>query len=166
MKLKKKINIPLIIVVIVIYGLVALKAIDYFKSNDEDPKADSNSDEDLSLVSNSKQSKHELDDSFRFKNLLNDPFTFTKMKKTNDTVKVYKKIIKKPPVFVPSLQFTIEGIIINNDRKMITLVDLSNNNTVFLREGESYSSIKIKSIGKNKVEVVENGVSRNIEVQR
>ena len=166
MKLKKKINIPLIIVVIVIYGLVALKAIDYFKSNDEDPKADSNSDEDLSLVSNLKQSKHELDDSFRFKNLLNDPFTFTKMKKTNDTVKVYKKIIKKPPVFVPSLQFTIEGIIINNDRKMITLVDLSNNNTVFLREGESYSSIKIKSIGKNKVEVVENGISRDIEVQR
>ncbi len=166
MKLKKKINIPLIIVVIVIYGLVAVKAIDYFKSNGDDSNENSVTDEDVSMVSNSNMSKHELDDSFKFKDLLNDPFTFTKIKKANDTAKVYKKIVKKPPVFVPALQFKIDGIIINNDRKMITLVDLSNNKTVFLREGESYSSIKIKSISKDKVEVVENGISRDIEVQR
>ena len=120
----------------------------------------------FSVVSNSNQSKHELDDSFKFKDLLNDPFTFTKMKKANDTLKVYKKIVKKPPVFVPALQFKIDGIIINNDRKMITLVDLSNNKTVFLREGESYNSIKIKNISKDKVEVVENGVTMDIEVER
>ena len=143
MKLKKRINIPLIIVVIVIYGLVAVKAIDYFKSNGDDSNDNSVTDEDVSLVSNSNMSKQELDDSFKFKDLLNDPFTFTKMNKANDTAKVHKKIVSKPPVFVPSLQFKIEGVIINNDRKMITLVDLSNNKTVFLREGESYSSIKI-----------------------
>ena len=166
MKLKKKINIPLIIIVIVIYGLVAVKAIDYFNTNGDDSNENSVTNEDVSIVSNSNQSKHELDDSFKFKNLLNDPFTFTKMKKANDTVKVYKKIVRKPPVFVPSLQFKIDGIIINNDRKIITLADLANNKTVFLRERESYSSIKIKSIGKDRVEVVENGISRDIEVQR
>ena len=151
---------------IVIYGLVVLKVIDYFKSNSDDSNMNAAVEEDISLVSNSNQSKHELDDSFKFKDLLNDPFTFTKMKKANDTVKVYKKIVKKPPVFVPALQFKIDGIIINNDRKMITLVDLSNNKTVFLREGESYNSIKIKNISKDKVEVVENGISRGIKVER
>ena len=166
MKLKKKINIPLIIVAIVIYGLVAVKAIDYFKSNGDDSNENSVTNEDVSMASNSNHSKQGLDDSFKFKDLLNDPFTFTKMKKANDSVKVYKRIVKKPPVFVPSLQFKIEGIIINNDRKMITLVDLSNNKTVFLREGESYSSIKIKNISKDKVEVVENGISRGIKVER
>ena len=166
MKLKKKINIPLIIIVIVIYGLVAVKAIDYFKSNGDDSNQDSITNEDVSMASNSNHSKQGLDDSFKFKDLLNDPFTFTKMKKANDTAKVHKKIVSKPPVFVPSLQFQIEGVIINNDRKMITFVDLSNNKTVFLREGEKYSTIKIKSISKDKVEVVENGITRDIEVNR
>jgi hypothetical protein len=35
-----------------------------------------------------------------------------------------------------------------------------------LREGETYSSIKIKSISKDKVEVVENGITRGINVGR
>ena len=51
MKLKKKINIPLIIVAIVIYGLVALKAIDYFKSNGDDSNENSAIDEDFSVDS-------------------------------------------------------------------------------------------------------------------
>ena len=53
MKLKKKINIPLIIVAIVIYGLVALKAIDYFKSNGDDSNENSAIDEDFSVDSKS-----------------------------------------------------------------------------------------------------------------
>ena len=58
------------------------------------------------------------------------------------------------------------GLLLNNDRKMITLVDLSNSKTVFLREGERIcSTLKFKSISKDKVEVVENGVTRNIEVK-
>jgi type II secretory pathway component PulC len=166
MKLKKKINIPLIIIVIVIYGLVTLKVIDYFKFNDSDSNVNADSNDDIALVSTKKQSKFSSNNKFEFKELQNDPFTFATVKKVRDSVRVHKKIVKKLPVFVPSLQFKIDGIIINNDRKMITLVDLSNNKTVFLREGETYSSIKIKSISKNKVEVVENGVTRGIEVKR
>jgi type II secretory pathway component PulC len=166
MKLKKKINIPLIIIVIVIYGLVTLKVIDYFISNDNDSNVNADNNDDITLVSTKKQSKLNSDNKFDFKELQNDPFTFTKIKKVRDSVRVHKKIVKKPPVFAPTLQFKIDGIIINNDRKMITLVDLSNNKTVFLREGETYSSIKIKSISKDKVEVVENGVTRGIEVNR
>ena len=49
---------------------------------------------------------------------------------------------------------------------MIILIDLSNNNTVFLREGKTYTSIKIKSINKDKVEIVENGITRDINVER
>ena len=47
MKLKKKINIPLIIIVIVIYGLVAVKAIDYFRTNGDDSNENSAIDEDI-----------------------------------------------------------------------------------------------------------------------
>ena len=166
MKLKKRINISLVIIIIVIYGLVVLKVIDYFNSNSDNTNLNAAIDEDASMVSTSKQSKLNSNNLFELKTLSNDPFTFAQIRRVKDTVKIDRKIVKKEPVSVSLLQFKINGIIINNDSKMITLVDLSNNSTVFLREGEKYSTIKIKSISKDKVEVVENGTAREIEIQR
>lgn len=121
--------------------------------------------------------KNTLSDSVKIKyiSLERDPFRFKKKIRNNDSVKTPQRIMR-PPVVVkplrdkyeqqkPKLNYRINGAVINSSRRLVIFEDLSNNKTMFLKEGEAYNEIIIKEIGKTKVIVVEENEPKEILIQ-
>jgi len=149
---KNKLTLPLILVTILIWGFIIYNIVEYFNPTDDNPievAPDA-----YSSPSPKKQTiKSMYEEKIEYVKLDRDPFLFSK-------VEPPKQKIVKPVKAVPKtspLNYRISGIIINNKSKLVIFEDNTNNNTLFLHEGETYKDIKIKRIFDSKVELIEMG---------
>lgn len=148
--MKKKINLPLILITIVIWGIIiySIAEVAIFKVDDENR-------EDFSTEQIGGEDKNEIKESFEYDYLQNDPFTLTHRKEVIITAPNHladkKELVKEQPI----INFTIGGVVINGDKKNIVFNDQTNSNVVFLKEGDSYQGLKVVKVTKNQVEFLQ-----------
>ena len=131
--MKKKINIPLIFVTIIIWGIIVYSVAEAVWFNAEkEPIADNTEN-----YSFDKPQESSLGSSFEFERIENDPFGLTQQKKE------------------PIIRFSVGGVLINGDRKKIVFNDETNSNVVFLKEGDSYQGLKVIKVTKKQVEFIQ-----------
>lgn len=162
MKLKQKNNklvLTLVAGTTIIWSFVTYEIIDYFNSFDKSNTEIIAEEGPVNFKQLSKETKTRID-TIIYVDLERDPFVFKKkIRKTNNTFPVKKN---KKPLRTKKIKYAINGVIINNKKKLVIFEDLTNNKTFFLREGEEYNEIIIKEIGKTKIVVVD--VGKTVEI--
>ncbi|MFZ1288485.1 MAG: hypothetical protein WAR79_00220 [Melioribacteraceae bacterium] len=156
-KIKNPTFIVMVIVVVIIWGLIISRVINYF-SNDEELVIEI---EDSELLSETLKKKSNFNTAeIEYVKFEKDPFVL------NPFIQVLKKKeIKIEPVEPKeSLNFIINGVIVNDKSKTVLILDQTNNQTVFLKEGMDYKSIKILSISPSDIEFKENGEIKTLTV--
>lgn len=153
----------LITITVTIWGLIFYSLLGYLNSADEQIS-------DISTFENNKISEintGERESDTLYLTLARDPFKFSKpiqnyipVHTTPLTVPIQSNI-KQPKQVTNS--YNISGVIINNDTRL-AIVNVDQNKTLFLREGEEYSSIKVKSVTFDKVILIENNSEREINL--
>jgi type II secretory pathway component PulC len=157
---KNKLVIPLIIITFAVWGMIIYNLIDYYlsSSNEEEKIVIDNN----KLPETKSRKASGLSEEITYKELARDPFTFSrKMEKTIEPVQPVVQHIEPPK---PQFMYKINGAIINDKSKLIIFEDQTNHQTLFLREGETYNGIKIKSITITKAIVVEDGKTKEVIV--
>lgn len=101
-------------------------------------------------------------DSFYSIKLHRDPFQFDKIIEPSEKLKSSNVPVSTSPH--KPVRYKINGVILNNRRKMIVLEDLDENKTVFLRERELYKTLLVKSILKSKIVLVDNNEEKIIQL--
>ena len=152
-KSNKKVLALLTIAVIIIWGAIGYRSVIYFFSDD-------NSANEIQLEND--LVKSDLDNinfnlsetSVEYKKLARDPFLYTMPKNKPAKKSLVQKAAAKTKI--DTIDYRINGVIINDRSKMVILEDITNNSTLFLREGEKYKYIVIKKILNNSVLVLEN----------
>ena len=159
-KRQRKLTFPLIILVIIIWGIVLYRVIFYFSFTDEDMIISEDISNDNSSIT---EHNFSMQDTIPFIELSRDPFVFTKIEKPPINTHQEKKIsTKKIP---PEFSYNINGVIINDKQRMVVIEDLSNHQTIFLREGDIYKSIKVRKIDTNILSLIENGEPKEVKIQ-
>ncbi len=158
---KNKLTYFLILATIALWGVIIFNIINYFKKDDEDTSTTSakNNNYDPKTLP-AKFTEVDID-TISFVELRKNPFEFEGII-SQAPKQVLQKYIPPPP----ALDFMISGVIINGDKKLAILNDLTNNKTVFLSEGDSYRSISIKSIAVERVTVMENHKEKVLFLKR
>ena len=64
------------------------------------------------------------------------------------------------------IMFRVGGVVINNERKVVLLDDLTNKKTMFLREQEHYLNLQIISIKQESVVISDNGLKAEYKIDR
>ena len=155
----KKVLTLLTIAVLVIWGAIGYRSVIYFFSSD-------NSENEIQLEHDLVKSdldniNFELSEtSIEYRKLDRDPFLYTMLKKKPDKKSLVKQRVTKTKV--DTIDYRINGVIINDKSKMVILEDVTNSNTLFLREGEKYKYIIIKKVLSNSVMVLENKKKREV----
>lgn len=156
---RKIFNYLLILIVINVWGVIIFNIINYFKS-DNDTDITINAQKPIIKASYGKY--HEVNlDTIAYIHLGKSPFVF------RQTI-VKPVILTKPKLLtsVPQMRFNISGVIINNVSRLVILQDLSNNQTVFLSEGDKYKDITIKKIDVERVLISVNRKDKEIVLKR
>lgn len=156
-KVKNPTFIVLVIVVVIIWGLILSRVISYF-SNDEETSIEII---DSELPSNNLTNKTNFNNAeIEYVKLENDPFVL------NPVVQTVKKNVKKIEHEQPKeiLNFILSGVMINNKSKTVLILDQTNNQTVFLKEGMDYKSIKILTINPSEIKIKEFNEIKTIAV--
>ena len=162
MKMPQKINymfIILLISVILIWGIIIYQIINRLTDSDELPIEISN--EMAVQVSDRRNSESINYNDLTYVKLDQDPFVFSYVQPTKKTKTTTSKKEILPKEF---LQYHINGVVINANSKTILLQDQSIDQTIFLREGEVYKSIKIMKISPSLVEIKEHGKVKKIDL--
>lgn len=159
-KAKDPIFLLLLVVVIILWGVIITKVINYFTSNDE--QEIEIIDEQINSSLFSKRSNAESEANIEYVKLNRDPFVL------NPIRNVIKKVVKKEEPEKPKeyLNFLVNGVLINNKSKTVLIQDQTNNQTVFLKEGDEYKSIKIVSISPSEIKIKENNEVRTVYISR
>ncbi len=147
--MNKKINIPLTLITIFIWGFILYNFTEalWLNAEPEEVKIEDG------IISQNVEKKNESDDEFQFHYLEKDPFN----SKVNKTFEINSDIVPTKPPEVKRenrINFTVTGIVINGDNKNIVLNDETNSNVVFLKEGQSYQGFKIVKVTKQEVELL------------
>ena len=141
--------------VFIIWGLVIYKVMDYFNFSDADETKNVLVDDPVNQVLSSNIRKNNID-TLNYIELDRNPFIFAARQKITVTKQKNKPPKKQiPPVKKQKINYAINGVIINEKHKLVIFEDLTNNKTLFLKEGEVYNEITIKEIGKKNVSIVE-----------
>ncbi|MCB0749453.1 MAG: hypothetical protein KDC90_18490 [Ignavibacteriae bacterium] len=157
-KAKNPVFFILLAVVVSIWSLIIFKVINHFSNTDEQPVEII---QDTSLQSLSKKtSSNNLNVTIAYEKLERDPFVLNPIK----VVKVETNLPPKPVEPKETLNFVVNGVLINNNSKTLVIVDQTDNQTVFLKEGMDYKSIKILSITPSDIIFIENGETKTIAV--
>ena len=155
----KTVKIFLFVSVVIVWGLISFKIINYFLQNDsvelEIEVAETSRLHDKIESYNTKITEHD------YKKLERDPFTLQLRK---------QKIVKpkteiKPPVKQAAFNYKIDGLMINGDKKVILLNDISENKTVYLKEGDKYKTLTINEITSNLVSLKENSLLKKLNLK-
>lgn len=148
-KKKNKYFIPLIAAVMIIWGVIGHKVFSYYFSNTKEQTEDYEIEpSEFSRLLEKK--KFAGVTAIEYEKLNRNPFSFSyarprsKPKKTEAV-----KAVPAPPI--QKLNFSLNGVVVNPNSKMIILEDKTNNKTLFLHEGEKYEYIKIKTITASKI---------------
>lgn len=151
--MKKKINIPLIIITIAVWGIIlySIAEIVWFKQ-------ESTGDVGSGFITNYDENKIEgFSSEFHYKYLDKDPFklkTKVKTQKSIETKSLIKPVQNEQIVEDEWSNFTLSGVVINSGNKNIILNDHSNNEIIFLKEGEQYKGLKVAKVSKQQVEFI------------
>ncbi|QQS36978.1 MAG: hypothetical protein IPM56_03205 [Ignavibacteriales bacterium] len=147
--MNKKINLPLILITITIWGLILYNFADaiWLKQNDaiiENKIENSFSD---------KRDKPFPIKMFEYEILDQDPFGRKSAAIVNDR---REPIQTELPIInnYDRINFGVTGIVINGENKNIVLNDETNSKIVFLKEGDIYQGLKIHRVSKQQVELV------------
>lgn len=156
---KDPIFILLLIVVLIIWGIITSKIISHF-DNDEEPAIEIVDDVlPSSLVSNP---SNIIDNEIEYVKLERDPFVLNPVKRK------VKKTVKKVEPVIPKeyLNFIVNGVIVNDKSKTVLIIDQTNNQTVFLKEGMEYKTIKVVSISATEIKISEHNQNRTVSVNK
>ena len=159
-----KILVPLTIASIVIWGVIIYNIISYFTAAVD---VDLQTDEKVSVVkaagTDSTVDDEDLD-TLEYKKLSRDPFLFHKAVSSQAVAKNDTPAKKENET--PQINYQINGIVINSSSKLIVFADLTNNKTLFLREGETYNDITIKQINDNRIILVDRKKEKEIIINQ
>lgn len=176
---KKKKNIafiPILLVTLIVWGVIIYKVIAHLKSSeDANPEIVTNT-ANVADPINRNSIKADIIET-EYASLERDPFVLKGISKVKDNKElngqtnsdVAQKLLQKQKADSPHLdkiQYTINGVIINKESKLVILEDITNKKTIFMREKEEYKDIIIKAIYLNKVVVTENGSKKEIEIKK
>lgn len=172
---KNKLLIPLTIVTLIIWGAIIYNIIEYYSSNDNEAIEVIEAPEILEQTNIASSSINDLQ-SVEYLEIERDPFKFMKgnnarsNKQIEPTVNPNHKKPLIPPInntnSTSTLKYSINGVLINNENKLVVFEDLTNDKVVFLRENENYLQITIKEIGESKVSLLENGNTKEIDIKK
>jgi len=90
----------------------------------------------------------------KFEQNIKDPFRLQKIYSSRQKTKKIKQPWSEK--IKPQLNFTIKGVIINTQSKMVIIEDLTNRSIHFLKERETYKTIKIIKITNKEITYLEN----------
>jgi len=140
--------ILLLIVVLIVWGIILFRLISYFYG-DEEPQVEIVKEVIPENIFSNKSKANDIE--LAYVKLDKDPFVLTRVKK------VVKKRMNNPVKDEPKeqLNFVVNGVLINDKSKTVLIVDQTNNETVFLKEGADYKSIKILSISPSEIKISE-----------
>ena len=168
LKINTKLTLPLILIVLGIWAIIIYNVINYFNSFDKEdtPVAAITAGAPAAPGANK---YHTLDiDTLSYRTLGKSPFVLGR--RIDEEKPIPKPVVnipkvKEPPP-LPKLNYKITGIIISGGNKLAVLEDVTNNKTVFLREGESYLYLHIQNIETEKVSLLEDKTPKEIVVPR
>ncbi|MFH0736279.1 MAG: hypothetical protein V1773_16960 [bacterium] len=151
------ITATLAVVVILIWNIIIYQALDHFFEEDTeivDFNKNGMTGEMSSLLE--KQESPQV----QYIKLNNDPFSFEEKQIVIKTSTI-KAVTIKP---VLTLSYSIKGIIINKNEKLVIVEDKESGSTQFVHEGNSYKGIKIVKIESTSVKILENGKTNTVEI--
>ena len=160
-----KVILLLVLSTIVIWGVVIYKVIDYLNSSGTNESEIIKQEESVDPGLLNRGEKNSLD-TISFTELERNPFIFVERQKITATKQknnLPKRIV--PPIKKQKINYAINGVIINEKHKLVIFEDLTNNKTLFLKEGEVYNEITVKEIGKTKVSIVEADGVKEVSLQ-
>jgi hypothetical protein len=146
--MKKKINIPLILVTIVIWGFIIYSVAEAVWFNAEDDRIKDNAFEN-NLEKRNESTQNSI---FEFEYIDKNPFASTHIEKKVNISTITQSTVKEFEREEPIIQFSVGGVVINGDSKKIVFNDNTHSNVVFLEEGDLYQGLKVIKVTKNQVE--------------
>lgn len=175
MKIKAKNNkavIFLLIVTLAVWGAILYNVIKYYKSRSGSEDAGeiltSFTEEGLKASSVNKSSVESYGTAMQYKSLDRDPFRMEKARPKEDNIPVKKSSPHEEKLIPvkPRLNYKISGVIINKGNKLVVFEDVTGGKTLFLREGDTYKDITIESVLMDKVTLSEDGLTKEIMLQK
>jgi hypothetical protein len=148
--MKRKINIPLILVTIIIWSIIIYSIVDAVWFNVEDKQIN-----ETSMDYNFDKKETSDKSSFEFEYLEKDPFKSAHIEKRTEVITVTPPIIKEEKREEPIIRFSVGGVVINGTSKKIVFNDETNSDVVFLEEGDSYQGLKVIKVTKYEVEFLQ-----------
>jgi hypothetical protein len=148
---------PLTIASVIIWGIILYNIIAYF-TLPSDPVVHKTGENTLVTADEVKVNQTDELKILEYEKLPRDPFLFAKTKNQ----RVAKKIRRKKKPDSPPIKYRINGIVLNNNSRLVVFEDLTNKKTLFLREGEAYSDIQIKKISETNIILTERGEKKEI----
>lgn len=145
--MKKKINIPLIIITLGIWGFILYSVVQAVWFNIDETEQENEP------VFNFNKKENQSEDSMEFEieKLSNDPFKSTIIKQQEEIIPEVTERIEQR-FTDPQINFSVSGVVINGTSKKIVFNDNTHANIVFLEEGDIYQNLKVIEISKNQVE--------------
>jgi hypothetical protein len=176
-KKKKNITIiPLLIITFVVWGVIIYKVIAHFKSGDDaSPEVITNVASIADPVVRNTDNAGFIES--EYVSLDRDPFVLKRITKVNGNTEqnrlinhdVVQNLPQKQKIDlsqINKIEYAINGVIINNESKLVILEDLTNKKILFMRKGDEYNDIIIKLIDLNKVTLTEKGITKEIEIKK
>ncbi|MCF8355218.1 MAG: hypothetical protein K9H48_12270 [Melioribacteraceae bacterium] len=153
----KNLRLILFSLVIVIWGFVIFRILSYYEKNGSASitKSDINIDKDFNEII-------PLKDSIQFLRLKRDPFKISPKEKDDVKKNIHPKVTQSTKR--EELMFSINGVIINHDSKLVVINVENSSELIFLKEGEKYKSIKITGIFDDKVEYLYRNSRKTITI--
>lgn len=145
--MKKKINIPLIVVTIIIWGIIVYTIAEVIWFNIDEENIE-NQEPDLEYE---KKMGTFSDPIFLFEYIDRDPFVSVQKKKIEVKQNVAPTVTKEIKVEEPLIKYSVGGVVINGENKKIVFNDETNSNVVFLQEGDAYQGLRVLKVTKYEV---------------
>lgn len=154
--MKKKINIPLIILVTALWGFIIYSVAEVAWFNIVEQQIE----EEANHIKLEDYSMNKSGNDFVFETLEIDPFSTTSNKETVKSSVNDQPIQKDIHLEEPIIEFGVCGVIINGNSKKIVFNDFTHSNVVFLEEGDIYQGLEVLKISKNQVEFLQISTSK------
>ena len=158
---RNKFAVPLLLIVFIVWGVIIYEIIIAF--NTDDSGLIQPEDNYLSIDNMESDKKEVIEiDTIPYVKFKRDPFVFVK----STIKKKKKKPVKQLTKVKTNLKFKIGGVLINANRRIVIMEDLTNSKTIFMREGESYKNLLIKKIEKGGIVLLNNGKTEKINIPK
>ena len=160
-KTSNKSNLILLLSVTVIWGVIGTKIFYYFNAGNDSEITGNAILEFEAAVNDEDINPGDVTKNVSYIDLERDPFQLKK----RAVIKRKKEVPVERPEIENDIDFVISGVILKEDRKLVILQDRTNNNTMFLREGEKYKNLKINFISPTSVSLLQNNKEKKITIQ-